>query len=629
MRISKPSFVFGYWRPWKDNANLIDSYLDYTRDTSLAKYGADTIGNYINQASKENVLAIKTLEANVLGGLNIINQSLNFINRNLDIQIEQQKLSNLLLQNIVELLRVPDSEKERQHSIELGIKFFVNASKDADLYADALEELLKAESLMKQDYFVLHRIGCIYLYVEKYINPEKALDYFLRAAKYASVESDSNAVRLVNALTNNFKTTNSDLNSSEQLIGHLAADSYDKAAFAAYILGRFDEAVNYQTKALKYNETLENRFLLAKYQIRNNEIDVAIKNLDICIEKKPVFALAVFKEMEFISELTVLNLIDKKNKKINEKIKTLIEKFKISNSIEENNNVSVLIELLDKPYDIKIIEFEKYDNLDNIINTKSKELLIQIDQTIESIKLKSFATLNTVEIESIINELKNAKQLPFEKMQQIFNEKIKAISIDELKIGSVYAGGVIFYIDEINNEFLIIKEKPLKGKLPWGGYYNGAPYINCSNSLEFGSGELNTKNILENASIKIERGFFSTKKILQQNAATACDKIGWFLPSYDELKKARETLHITGIHKFNVKHLRNSSYKGGFEKFGGMIIDNFIWTSCDQNLGNNAFVFSFDSDFHNDRLYGAKYDRTRVKSESHYVLPIKRIKINK
>jgi hypothetical protein len=105
----------------------------------------------------------------------------------MDVQIEQQKLSNLLLENIAELLRVPDSEKERQHSIELGIKFFVNASKDADLFADALEELLKAESLMKQDYFVLHRIGCIYLYVEKYINPEKALEYFLRAAKYASV----------------------------------------------------------------------------------------------------------------------------------------------------------------------------------------------------------------------------------------------------------------------------------------------------------------------------------------------------------------------------------------------------------------------------------------------------------
>ena len=31
---------------------------------SLVKYGADTIGKYINQASKEQVLAIKNLEAN-------------------------------------------------------------------------------------------------------------------------------------------------------------------------------------------------------------------------------------------------------------------------------------------------------------------------------------------------------------------------------------------------------------------------------------------------------------------------------------------------------------------------------------------------------------------------------------
>jgi len=46
-----------------------------------------------------------------------------FLNRNQDIQIEQQKLSNLILHNIVELLGVPDSEKERQLSIELGIKF--------------------------------------------------------------------------------------------------------------------------------------------------------------------------------------------------------------------------------------------------------------------------------------------------------------------------------------------------------------------------------------------------------------------------------------------------------------------------------------------------------------------------
>ena len=141
---SKPSFIFGYWRPWKENSNLFDSYLDYRKDTSLVKYGADTVGKYINEASKEQVNAIKELgigfeqEMNVISdqitdlgtgvkdvvdvvkdvgtkikeleksnnqGLNIIsnrllniNNSLNFINRNLDIQIEQQRISNLLLQ---------------------------------------------------------------------------------------------------------------------------------------------------------------------------------------------------------------------------------------------------------------------------------------------------------------------------------------------------------------------------------------------------------------------------------------------------------------------------------------------------------------------------------------------------
>ena len=234
-----PSFVFGYWRPWKENSNLIDSYLDYKRDTNLVKYGADTVGNYINQASKEQIKAINQLGQAIGRGMNVlsnqmedINETLGFLNRNLDVQIEQQKLSNLLLQNIAELLRVPDSEKERQHSIELGVKFFVNASKDEDLYSDALDELLKAETLMKQDYFVLHRIGCIYLHVEKYLDPEKALEYFLRAAKYASVESDSNAARLANILTNNFNTVNTELYSSEKQIGLLAADSFEKAAFA-------------------------------------------------------------------------------------------------------------------------------------------------------------------------------------------------------------------------------------------------------------------------------------------------------------------------------------------------------------------------------------------------------------
>ena len=240
----------------------------------------------------------------------------------------------------------------------------------------------------------------------------------------------------------------------------------------------------------------------------------------------------------------------------------------------------------------------------------------------------SYCTFDTYGIQTFVNELSKIKELPFEEMIEIFAKIKKKVDADKLIIGAKYAGGIVFYVDKPKNEVLIIKDRPLKLRCKWGGHYNGTPYVNCNNSLDFGSGEINTKNIIENASLKIESGFFSSKKTKQENAATICDDLGWFLPSFKELKMAFNNLHHTGIHVFKIKHFRNSNFKGGFEKYGGMIIGDFIWTSSDQNSENNAFVFSFDSDFHDDKLYGAKYDRTRVKSEEHQVLPVKRMKIN-
>jgi hypothetical protein len=427
-----PSFVFGYWRPWKENSNLFDSYLNYIRDTSLVKYGADTVAQYINQASKEQVKAINMLGQAIGIGMNVlsnqmsdINETFVFLNRNMDLQIEQQKLSNLLLQNIAELLRVPDSEKERQNSIELGIKFFVNASKDSDLYADALEELLKAESLMKQDYFVLHRIGCIYLYVEKYINIEKALEYLLRAAKYASVESEYNVARLANALTKNFNTLNSDINNSEKQIGLLAADSYEKAAFAAYILGKFSDAVNYQSKALKFNLAPKNRFLLAKYQVRNGEITEGVKNLDQCIDDEPALALASFKELDLINELRVLILIKEKNVKINEGIAEIISKWTSIKHPESKDKIDYLSNLLNESFEIKAEKFffEKKNN-------KLKKL-IEINELILVLEKEKLSFPEKNKINSLIKELKDAKFMEIKRMEKIYN-KIKCKYFDKI-----------------------------------------------------------------------------------------------------------------------------------------------------------------------------------------------------
>jgi tetratricopeptide (TPR) repeat protein len=430
-----PSFVFGYWRPWKENSNLFDSYLDYVKDTSLVKYGADTVGQYILEASENQVIAINKLgEAiglgmDVLSGqLREISSELTFLNKNVDILIEQNKLSNLLLQNIAELLRVPDSEKERQHSIELGIKFFVNARKDADLYQDALEQLCKAELLMKQDYFVLHRIGCIYLYVKEYINPEKALDYFIRAAKYASVESDPKAIRLINALADKSSNPNSQSNSDINKIKHLAAESYEKAAFAAYVLGKNDDAVHFQSKAFNLNSTAQNRFILSKYHIRNQNISSAVENLDKAIEELPELTLAVFREIDLMNEPKVLDLIEDKNRIIDEKISELINEWAQLPTNKSSVSVKKLEMLKNEKYDVKLKEYNELklaakNVLEALSNCKSS-----IDKLIKELKYSTYSTLQPHQIDSSIKDLKEARMLPLEEMQNKYHSIQSAIS---------------------------------------------------------------------------------------------------------------------------------------------------------------------------------------------------------
>jgi tetratricopeptide (TPR) repeat protein len=433
---STPSYLFGYWRPWKENSNMFDSYLDYTRDTSLAKYSADIVGNYMSEASREQTRALEQLGFAIGRGMSKlsnqmldINQTLGFLNRNMSLQLEQQKLSNLLLKDIAELLRVPDSEKERQRSIELGVKFFVNASKDKDLFSDALDELLKAEELMKQDYFVLHRIGCIYLHVDKFINPELALDYFIKAAKYASVESDVNSARLVNALLTNFNTVNAEINVSEKQIGVLTSESYEKAAFAAYVLGRFEDAVNYQSKAVNFNDIAQNKFLLAKYQARNGNIDDAIENLNKAIDENPTLfeVVANLRELDLVGE-PFLKLLEEKNKKIDNEIIQLIEKWKEINSEKTIEIISELNLLFNKTYDIKLTSHLEINEKRNEITSKIQEIIIQVDELKEKIKVTRFSTLNPNNLNSIIPELDAAKALNIEKMEEFFYQKMKLFS---------------------------------------------------------------------------------------------------------------------------------------------------------------------------------------------------------
>lgn len=191
--VNQPPFNMTYWRPWNEESNLFESYFDYVRDTSLQEYNARIIGSYISQSTIKQVDAINNLADRLGFGLNIIswqlnklNDSSNLIHKKLDLQLEQQKLTNAKLDGILKLLNIPESEKERRYAVEMGLKFYVMAQRDKDLLNDALEAFLKAEASFRQDYFVLYQIGMIYLFSEKHLDPAKAFEYFKKSAKYAN-----------------------------------------------------------------------------------------------------------------------------------------------------------------------------------------------------------------------------------------------------------------------------------------------------------------------------------------------------------------------------------------------------------------------------------------------------------
>ncbi len=383
--MSEPSFLLSYWRPWNEDASFVDSWGDYLRNTELVEYGVDKIGKKIQRAAQDQIYAVQQAAmmqvfankkiaevqiqaiqkaATMIGSqLQGVNKGLDFLNRRMDIVIEQQRVGLLLQNNIAQLLKIPDSEKERQQAITLGIQFFENASKDPDLFDDALEEFLKAEQMKKQDYFVLHKIGCIHLYTKKHMDVSKAMDYFLRAGKYASVESSPSAIRLANILTNSVNDHYIKQTSDPKNIKQLAGDSYNKAALAAYILGDDEKSIEYQKKALSLSSTPENRFTLGKYLMRRGKISEGIKQLDMAVTKNPDILYAILNDVDTAGKQKVIQLVESKAEEINLAIEESLERMLYEKSYY-------------KPFVSQLFEGQKYSYPERV-------------KLVETVKIKS------------------------------------------------------------------------------------------------------------------------------------------------------------------------------------------------------------------------------------------------
>ncbi len=270
-----------------------DSYLN---NALLAKYLATTTGYFLEKTSREQINAIDRASqqisgtlavglSSVAGGLSSLSDRIRSLSKEsertnellevashqiselhqqtkeattllarIDLRasllIDQQRITNLLLQDIGTLLRIPESQKQRILHIERGLKLSRNAQRDPSLYSDALKEFLAAEALDPYDYFVLHRIGILFLYAPEQTDITKALEYLSRAGKYAAADQDSPSHQALEAAASNFQGNSETNLPAVATTNWLAGQGFLEASRAAYILGDFQNAVALSEKSI-------------------------------------------------------------------------------------------------------------------------------------------------------------------------------------------------------------------------------------------------------------------------------------------------------------------------------------------------------------------------------------------
>ena len=279
----------------------LEHWANYVNDATLAKYQADALSSFVAQVSPEQIQAIAAASRRSSGELAAVaegnaalawepaatnrqlaeaNESRPRIDQRLSLRVEEQRISHVLQEDIAQLLRIPDNQ-QRQHHLELGLKFFQNARQDSNLYHDALKELLSAEALLPSDYFVLHRLGMLYLYAPPVLDLAKAAAYLTKAGNHAAAESDPQALRLGAVLQKSIDThCAAPAEPSAKGLSFVAADSYQQAAAAQYALGNFPEAAKLIEKAVALDPAAgPHRLFKAKYLAAAGQPDQALEAL--------------------------------------------------------------------------------------------------------------------------------------------------------------------------------------------------------------------------------------------------------------------------------------------------------------------------------------------------------------
>ena len=334
----------------------------------------------------------------------------------LSMLIEEQRLTNQLLGHIAQLLRIPDSQKQRVYHIEQGLKYFKNAIIEgisSSFYDDAIESFKEAEKIERKDFITLNRIGQIFLYSEKHMNIPLSEEYFLKSAREAFAEANVGGTITANKLS---PSGYQPLHSSQDYFKSATVEAYLYASRTCYLQQKLTEAIKHADKAYSLMpEFVEAGFEQAKYLAANNQIEESVKVLETVIKKDRYYSVKTLSDKDLVSKQLVLKLLETfqeeaisnaKNRlhkcksmiNTNSKAKEVLEK--VGEQISKNSFLAGMsaLDLLDADYQIP---YPKY----SIEGDEIK--IVIINQTIKIIDLINNENHSASNLEFLKEELKN------------------------------------------------------------------------------------------------------------------------------------------------------------------------------------------------------------------------------
>lgn len=228
----------------------------------------------------------------------------------LSLMIEEQRIATALLGELAQLLRIPDSQKQRVYYIEQGLKYLKSAIRegiDSAFFTDALEEFKKAEQIERKDYFTLNRIGHIYLYSRLYMDIPLSEQYFRDSARYAYAEAIADGTATTSRLTPKGDLPQS---YSKNPFDAATAEAYLYAGRACYLQRKLPQAVANARNAYQLMpEFLEAGFEQAKYLAASDRDDEAATVLLTVMVQDRSFVVKMWLDSDLGSKERILKLV--------------------------------------------------------------------------------------------------------------------------------------------------------------------------------------------------------------------------------------------------------------------------------------------------------------------------------